>query len=116
MQLEMDFEPGLTGRYPDLIDLIAAVVYGNRLGLSEIAAALDMAPSQLSRMLNRQSDDKRHFPANALPALITVTGDLRPVYWLVEAFIESPDVRKQRAVDEISALLPRIHDLLGQIK
>lgn len=116
MQLEMDFEPGLTQRYPDLIDLIAAVVYGNRLGLNDIAGALDMAPSQLSRMLNRQSDDKRHFPANALPALIAATGDLRPVYWLVERFVESPDVRKQRAVDELATLLPRIDELLRQVK
>lgn len=116
MQLEMDFEPGLTQRYPELIDLVAAIVYANRLGLGDIAAALDMAPSQLSRMLNRNGDDKRHFPVNALPALIKVTGDLRPVYWLVERFIEPEGVRKQRAVDEMAALLPRIHDLLGQMK
>jgi hypothetical protein len=111
-QIEMDFEPGLTDQFPEFIDLLAACVYGSRIGLSGVATELDKSPSLLSRMLNRNPDDQRHLPASDLPALIRATGDKRPVYWLVEKFLEDSDTKHKRAMADLAKLLPQIQQLV----
>lgn len=116
MQLDLDFEAGLTERFPDLIDLVAAVVYGSRSGLGGVASALDMAPSQLSRMLNRNPDDLRHLPAHLLPKIVSETGDKRIVFWFVEKFLEDTDTKRKRTLDELAALLPEITRLVKGAK
>ena len=112
MQREFDFQPGLTRQFPNYMDLLAAVVYGSRIGLSGVAAELDVSPSQLSRMLNRNPDDLRHLPADAIPKIVRATGDYRPVYWLMESFLEDPDAKRKRAIDELQLLVPQIQSLI----
>lgn len=114
MQLSLNFEPGLTHQYPELIELIAAVVYGSRLGLGGVASALDLSPSQLSRMLNRNADDPRNLPASAIPAIIEATDDRRIVYWFVERFLEDPETARRRAIAQLSELMPKVEQLIAQ--
>lgn len=115
-QIEIDFTPGLTQQFPEFIDLLAAVVYGARGGLKGVAADLDLAPGQLSRMLSREAGDKRYFPAELIPKLIQSTDDRRPVYWLVETFLEDADTKRRRSIDQLSAMLPRIQQALESVK
>jgi hypothetical protein len=112
MQAEFDFQPGLTRQFPEFIDLMAAVVYGSRAGLSGVAGECDLSPSQLSRMLNRNPDDLRHLPAYLVPKIIHATGDKRPVYWLMESFLEDPDAKRKRAIDDLERLIPTIQSLI----
>lgn len=115
-QVEMDFEPGLTQQFPEFVDLLAAVVYGSRPGLSGVAADLDKSPSLLSRMLSRHADDPRHLPASDIPKIIAATGDRRPVYWLVEKFLEDPEVKRARALDYLAELMPQLQGLIKEVR
>jgi hypothetical protein len=115
-QVEMDFEPGLTQQFPEFLDLLAAVVYGSRPGLSGVAAELDKSPSLLSRMLSRDKDDPRHLPMAELPKIIHATGDRRPIYWLIEKFLEDPEIKRRRALDHLAELMPQLQGLLKEAR
>mgnify|MGYP001592531136 CR=1 FL=1 len=54
-QLALSFEPGLTARFRTLEDCCQHVVLTSRGGVDGVAAHLDMAPSELSRRLNREA-------------------------------------------------------------
>lgn len=110
-QFELDFEGGLTTRFPSFRECVSASVSGCGRQLKAIAADLDMSPSELSRKL---SDQEIHFPAHRLPDLIAATGDLTPVYWLVEKFCEDADAKKRKSLDKLSRLLPEIERLVRE--
>lgn len=110
-QLEIDFEPGLTERYPEFIDCVKASVYGCRKQLKTIAADLDMSPSELSRKLAENPNDTVHFPLKRFADLLASTEDLTPLYWLIERFVEQPEAKRQRALAalaEFSRALPHL--------
>jgi hypothetical protein len=115
-QIEMDFTPGLTQQYPELMDLVTVVVYGAKIGLGGVAAELDKSPSLLSRMLNRNPDEQRNLPLADLPKIIHCTGDLRIVHWLVEKYCEDSDAKRKRALDEIPAVVSQLQQLLEIVK
>lgn len=103
-QLEIDFEPGLTEQFPEFMDCVRASVYGSGKQLKAIAADLDMSPSELSRKLAENPNDNVHLQARTLAGVIASTGDLRPIYWLVEKFCEPPDAKRQRALEALAQL------------
>lgn len=105
-QLKMDFEPGITEQFRTLKQCVAAVVYGYRGGLSSVAAACDVSPSTLSRMLNENEDDPRHLPLDFLPLIIEATGDIRPLQWLAAKFLPDDNMRRDAAISRIEQLLP----------
>lgn len=109
-----DFQPGLTAQFPRLEDVFVAVVYSHRLGLNGVAAALDQSPSEMSRRLNRESDDHRPLRVQDMVAILQATSDFRPIYWLIEKFMESPEARRVRASDQLVSLLPALVELAAQ--
>ena len=112
-QVELNFEPGLTEQFPEFRDVIKASVYSCGRAFKSIAADLDMCVSELSRKLSENPNDPVHFPLSRLPDLIAATGDKRPIYWLVETFLEDPDARRKRVLDELSNMLPHIAQLIS---
>jgi hypothetical protein len=114
VQLSFDLEPGLVARFPQWEDVIAAAVYGSRKGLNGIAAELDMSPSELTRRLNRNSDESRPLRVHDAVRIVDATGDLRPVYWLVERFLQTDSVRREQAISQIATLLPVLTELVAQ--
>jgi hypothetical protein len=108
LQLKMDFEPGILEQFRTLKQCVAAVVYSYRGGLSSVAAACDVAPSTLSRMLNENEDDPRHLPLDFLPSIVEVTGDIRPLQWLAAKFIPDDNTRREAALSRIEQLLPQL--------
>lgn len=111
-QIQMDFRPGLTVRFQSWQDCIAHAVYSSRIGLNGVAAHCDLAPSQLSRMLNKNPDDLRHLPADLVPEIIKATGNKDPIYWLIEAFLEDKEAAKERTMAELVELVPKLQRLL----
>lgn len=111
-QVEINFEAGLTEQFPDFRDVVKASVYGCGRPFKAIAADLDMTSSELSRKLGDNPNDPVHFPLHMLPDLLRATGDKRPVYWLVETFLEDEEVKRSRAVAQIGELLPQLQALL----
>lgn len=113
-QLEITFEAGLVEQFPNYRDVIRASVYGCGRPFKQVAADLDLSESMLSRMLSHSTEpeSKRHFPIEKLPDLIKATGDKRPIYWLIEKFIEDDEHRQRRAIHTIESLLPQIEQAL----
>jgi len=111
MQASFDFTPGLTVQFPRLRDVLCAAVYGSRSGLKGAAADLDVSPSELSRMLNREQDDPRKLDVEDMVALIASTGDTRPVQWLIERFLRDPAQQRAMAAAQIAQVLPALIEL-----
>lgn len=116
LQLKIDFDAGITAQFRTLRQCVAATVYGYRGGLGAVAAACDVSPSTLSRMLNENEDDPRHFPLDYLFDVLKCTGDLRPIHWLVATFIPDQETRRDVAVAGIEALLPQLVAMLKDAK
>lgn len=116
LQVELRLDPGLLDEYPDFRDVVKASVYSCGRAFKAIAADLDMSVSELSRKLNDNPNDPVHFPLHRLPDLIQATSDMRPIYWLVERFIENDASKRKRAINELSKLLPQIQAALRAVK
>lgn len=113
-QFLLDFDGGLTDRYPSFGDCLKASVYSCGRQLKAVASDLDMSSSELSRKLAGNPNDPVHFPAVRLPDLVAATGDLSPVYWLVEKFCDSPDLKKRKSIERLARLLPEIERLVKE--
>lgn len=111
-QLEIDFEPGLVERFPEFHDCVKASVYGAHRQFRAIAADLDMSSSELSRKLAENPNDPLNFPIRLLPKLIAATGDISPVYWLIEKFCEDSDAKQRRALETLSQVMRDLPKLL----
>ena len=107
-QLILDFEPGLVERYASVRDCVATGVY--QRGLKRIAIELDSAPSNLSVQLS--DDPSRHFSLDSFERYIEKTGDLTPVYYLIEKFLGDKTNKQDVAVQRIKALGPELISLL----
>ena len=113
-QVAFDFTPGLTTQFPHLRDVLCACVYGSRGGLKSVAADLDVSPSELSRMLNRDQDDPRRLDVDDMVLIVASTGDTRPVQWLIERFVQDPEQRRATAAAQLAQILPAIVELAAQ--
>lgn len=105
-QLSLVFEPGLSQRYRCLRDVVAHGVYER--GLSAVAAKCDMAPSKMSEKLAGGNDRPRDLGIEEFERYLAATGDVRPIYYLVERFLQDPAVVQAEAV-------ARLNDLLAQL-
>jgi len=113
-QMTLDFEPGLTDRHVSLLGCVREVAYTQRQPLKTIAAEMDLSLSDLSRKLAANPDDSRRFSVDDLERFLAVTGDMTPIYWLIERYLEDADVRQRRALTELSKMMPQIAALLKQ--
>ncbi len=118
MQIEIDFDAGLTQTYPEIMQVINAVVRNCGRPLKAVAADLDRSSSDLSRWLSHSPDDPRHLPVVALPALIDACGDRGKdiVHWLIERHLEDPQTRKDRARDVIAELGPLLIAAMAELQ
>lgn len=114
-QFELSFEGGLLEQFPHFREVVHASVSGCGRPLKAVAADLDMTSSELSRKLANNPNDLVHFPLDRLPDLIRATGDVRPIYWLIESFLDDADSKRKRAFDELSALMPRLQRLVNSV-
>jgi len=116
LQFSLDLEPGITEQFRTLKQVVAAVVYGSRIGLSGVASHCDLSPSALSRMLNENEADPRHLPLDLLPQIISATGDLRPIHWLNAKFLLDEATKQRAIVGELASLLPQLTSMLNSLQ
>lgn len=112
-QLTIKLEQSLTQQFPNWMDVVRASIYDCGKPFKAIAADLDMSVSELSRRLSPA--DSLVLSVEDMPKVITATNDLRPVYWMVEKFLENDESKRNRAVDEMTRLLPQIRSLLEMV-
>lgn len=106
--MQLDFEPGLTERYGSLKDCVATGVY--QRGLKRVAIDLDQAPSNLSVQLSE--DGSRHFSIDSFERYLEKTGDMAPIYYLVEKFLSDKTNSRAAALAQIQEMGPQLIDLL----
>lgn len=109
-QMTLSFEPGLTQRFSSLRECIATGVY--QRGLTNVAPSLDKAPGNLSVELSE--DPTRKFGVESLEAYIEKFGDLTPIYYLVEKFLQKEDAAKDSAMAEMAELAKKMQVLMRQ--
>jgi hypothetical protein len=114
-QLTLDFTPGLAERYASALDCVRAAAYSHRNPLKTISADMDMSQSELSRKLSGNPDDSRRFTLEDLELFITATGDLSPIYYLVEKYLTDEDVKQRRALSELARQLPEVLALIKAV-
>lgn len=106
-QLSLDFEPGLTARHRRLEDCVAHTVHNHREGVDGIASDLDMGGSELSRRLNAHLEamegaaNNRPLRVADLVRILDATKDYRPIFWLIERFLQDPQARRDLALSQI---------------
>jgi hypothetical protein len=109
-QLTLDFTPGLTDRFTNLRECIAAGVY--QRGLGRIAIDLNKAPGNLSVELSE--DPSRRFSVDALETYIEKTGDTQPILYLIERFL-APDA-KPKNHEQVKAIQAQAAELMRQLQ
>ena len=113
-QLSLNFEGGLTARFRSLREVVQSAVLTSSLGVTGVAGKMDMGHSELSRRLDAGAADNRPLRVDDLVAIIEHTGDHRPIYWLIERFLQSPEIKRTMAIDQLADLMPQIAELVRQ--
>lgn len=111
-QVSLNFEPGLADRFPSLRECVATGVY--QRGLGKVAISLNKAPGNLSVELSE--DPSRNFSVDSLETYIRETGDLTPVYYLVDRFLheKAPQANNSAAMAELPEALAKVLALAKQ--
>ena len=81
---------------------------GRKRQQKSIAADMDLSPSDLKRKLAQYEGDSRRFTLDDLERFVQVTGDTRPILWLVDRYL----ARSQD--DEIARLEQQLAELRGR--
>jgi hypothetical protein len=114
-QMQLSFEPGLATKFRSLRRAVADVIYRN--GLDRCAIAADEGPGNFSKSLaDRQKGDStaRRFDLDALEAVLDETGDLTPIYYLVDKYLHDDAARKAAAMDKLTSMMPELVSLFRQ--
>lgn len=111
-QYTLNFEPGLTERHRSLLDCVRESAYSFRNPLKTIAADMDLSESDLSRRLRNDPTDKRSFSICDLEKFISATGDVTPIHYLIEKYLQDPEHKRARALDQLASLMPIVESLL----
>ena len=113
-QMTLDFVPGLAERHSSALECVRECVYTCRNPLKTVAADMDMSQSELSRKLSGNPDDSRRFTLDDLERFIDSTGDLTPIYYLIEKYLEDATIKQQRAMSELLKIAPQLAALIKQ--
>ena len=107
-QLTLDFEPGLTDRYRNLRECVAATIY--RRGLSTCAIDLNESPGNLSNQLSE--DSPRKFGIDDFELHLAKSRDMEPLYYLIEKFLHRPDVQQNAALAQLPGLMAQLQAVM----
>ena len=114
VQMPLEFAPGLTERHPSLLACCHEAAVRSDRPMKAIAADMDMSSSDLGRKLAPAEGDPRRLSVDDLVRLIDATGDLSPIFWLIERFAIDDEAKQRRAQAELAKLLPTLVALARQ--
>lgn len=109
-QLTLELEPALTERFSTLRECMTACVY--QRGLKRVAADLDKAPGNLSRML--AGDSGHHFSVECMERYIQTQGDLTPILYLVARYMADQAQAEAATLKRVETLLSEVSGLMAQ--
>lgn len=103
-QLTLDFEPGLLDRHRSLLDCVATSVY--KRGMLMTAIDLNESPGNLSRQISQ--DSNRKFGVDELEVFLEKSKDFTPIYYLIEKFLNKPEMKSSAALAALPALMAQM--------
>lgn len=103
-QLTLNFDAGLAESYSSCRECVQSLVHQQRTPVKVIAADMDYAPSTLSRKLAQSPNDTQKFTLDDLERFIQITGDKRPVYYLIERYLTDQRSELERLKAEVARL------------
>jgi hypothetical protein len=107
-QLALTYEPGLAQRFRDLRECFASCVY--QRGLGRVAAAIDVAPSNLSAMLSGE----RNLDPALIEAYMAQFDDSTPALFWAARHLQDAAKLKQQAIAAIPALVEQLQRLVRE--
>ena len=113
-QLTLSFEPGLSERHGNLKSVVREGVYGSKRPIKAIAADMDLSESDLTRKLGDNPQDPRKFSVCDLERYIQATGDHSPIFYLIEKYQVSTEVKQAQALSELAKMMPQLVALARQ--
>ncbi|MCC7193928.1 MAG: hypothetical protein IT356_00050 [Gemmatimonadaceae bacterium] len=116
MEVKLTFLPGLTAKFEKLLDLLMAQTTNSARPLKAIASDMDLSPSDLSRKLRHYEGDPRAFSVEDLDRWIQATGDLSPLYWLIEKHVVMARDAREELLDRLASRYEDLDDLAAIIK
>ncbi len=106
-QLTLELEPGLTDRFRNAREAVAQGAY--QRGLKRTAGDLDMAPGNLSVALS--DDGVRHLSIDAFERYLQTSGDMTPLYYLVERNLGDQGAARANAIDRVIRMAEQLEAL-----
>jgi hypothetical protein len=112
-QMSLHFESGIAQRNRSLRDHLTTQVY--QRGLVKTAGDLDIAPSKLTEKLAGASTDGkvRGLSIDEFERYLDKTGDLSPIYYLVDKYLHDPGIAQQEALAKLAAIGAALPGLLA---
>ena len=107
MKIEVEIPEGLRERYPTMKALLRDVVHESSLNKDDLARQIGLpSGSRLARTLADNPYEKLFFPAESVHKLIQVTGDQRPLYWMMDQCVVTEEARRRHATERLARILP----------
>lgn len=112
-QLTLRFETGLAERHLTLRDCLVQQVYGR--GHGRVSNLLDIAPSKLTEKLaGLDSGGKpRGMTLDEFERYLEKTGDITPIYYLIDKYLRDPGVAQQEALAKLAAFADQLPALMA---
>lgn len=115
--LTVTFDPSVPEHWPSLRAYIAFRVQEQRLNAKDLASSMDLSPSTLSRKLNQPEGDTQRFNLDDLEAYLKATKDIGSVVaYLVAKYMETPEQRQARALENVEEAMRVLDRALGAMK
>ena len=115
--LTVTFDPSVPEHWPSLRAYIAFRVQEQRLNAKDLASSMDLSPSTLSRKLNQPEGDTQRFNLDDLEAYLKATKDIGSVVaYLVAKYMETPEQRQARALENVEEAMKVLDRALGAMK
>jgi hypothetical protein len=109
-QLKLNLEPGMLDRYRNVREVVASGVY--QRGLKRIAMDMDVAPGNLSCMLNDES--QRKLGTDDLEHYIQATGDVEPIRYLITRYMGDEAAADAAKDARLEALMTEFVAIAGE--
>ncbi len=103
----------ISDRFDSLLDAIRHAVYTSGKQIKYLEADLGKSPGWLSRRLSENPNDDAALPASVLEAIIEKTGNLTPIYYLVNKYLRPKTDADLDAVRELREHLPLLKQVVA---
>lgn len=111
-QMTLNFEPGLSDQHESLKEFmrdeaLPELWRTQKIPKKYVAADMELRPSELTRKLSDNPNDKRNFTTDDLEKYLERFNDLSPIFYLLDKYAKDTD-------DEIARLEAKLAQLKGQ--